>query len=740
MSFGFVNDYTMRTVFFLLFSTVWLNLVYSQQTDPIVNMMQKFGLSEKNMGFSPKAYWLRYPLPEQISYKPPAFDALFAEPQYIYDYVNTVAVAVEDFLHPDYLKKNNDALMRIGYYAGVLHQTSEFRAYGASLWAEPDKDDPMYQAIKDLYVRADRVFTYNRMGERGEFPLNDKDLKQALKTIDPAIQQVMAPAIINMTEAWRFTQIAMRNVDYKDAVRAWRIRHLGETQFDGMDYYPELENIAKVIDMNSMYYAGIKLMAIAEQLADTLIALKNSKSGIKWKEQSFNWVTPLGRIVVSGTKNDVHHYTDAFLVVDLGGNDTWYGPVGATPSLQIPLSLVIDLDGDDKYINEDEYTPAQGAAIFGAAMLYDVNGNDTYVSKRLSQGAAMFGIGILADMHGNDTYEMWTSGQGAAYFGVGLAIDNTGNDKYSIWGDGQGYGGIAGVGALINRSGNDHYYAEKDTAVVFRTDHWHSEKGQYNYSYVQGCGIGRRGDITDGHSWSGGIGFLIDIEGNDKYEAGGWAQGCGYWYGMGFLLDRTGDDEYHSTHWAQAVGVHFAIGALFDEAGDDKHINWGKLASGIAFAHDYGIAILVNKGGNDLYKVHNDGFGYAINMSQVLFIDTEGDDTYITGKGKHYGWNNFNSNNPPSVGMTYHLYSDQISFFADLSGKDTYLVEDFDTKKQKADERMKNGSVLLFPDDEERSELSNKRYYGLGKDYDEGEIPVPEYFRNKIKPRFAEYK
>lgn len=708
--------------------------VFAQQNDKkdaLMMMMEQLGITENNLGWQPKSYWMRYPDPKQIPYKIQVFDDLFAEPQYIYDYVKSMAISVEDFLHPDYLKSAHDGIMKTGFYCGVMPYNSQFRAYSASLWAEVAKEQPLLNAIKDLYQTSQSVFTFNRMGEKGEFPLNEKDLMIQLKNIDPKLQTVLASAIINMTEAWRFTQIGMRNVDYQDAAKCWRVRHLGETQFDGMEYYPFLEDAAKDIDMASIHYAGVKLMAISQELSDTILKLKASKLPINWKGQFLDWMTPIGRIVITSSKDDVHRYSDAFFVLDLGGNDTWYGAVGATPSLSIPVSLAIDLEGDDSYINDDEYTAAQGAAMFGAAMLLDVSGNDSYQSKRLSQGAAMLGIGILCDLAGDDEYEMWTDGQGAAYFGVGLAIDNTGNDSYRIWGDGQGYGGTGGVGTLVNRSGDDHYYAEKDTSKAFRIDFWHSEKGQYNYSYVQGCGIGRRGDVTDGHSWAGGMGSLIDLDGNDVYEAGGWSQGCGYWYGMGFLYDKNGNDQYLSTHWAQAAGAHFAIGCLFDEGGDDKHINWGKLASGIGFAHDYVISILYNKGGNDYYKVHDDGFGYAINMSQVFFIDTEGDDTYITGKGHHYGWNNFESQNPPGASSLYHLYSDQICIFGDLKGNDSYLTEDFDNKKQAADTLMKNGTEVFSPNTKEKEKLASKRYYGLGKDFSDYKGEEILYFKCK---------
>jgi hypothetical protein len=709
--------------------------------DAFKEMMSLLNITEDNLGFKPKGYWTRYPVPEDIPYKILAFNDLFAEPQYMYDYVHNMAQAVEDYLHPEYMKKNSNGIMKVGFYCGVLNVSEQFRAYNSSLWAEVAREEPLLNAIKEIYLKTNTVYRYNRMNEAADYPLVERDLRNALKNIHPAIQRVVASTLLNLYEAWRFQQTAMRNVDYKKASNVWRIRHLGETQFDGMGYYSDLEDCAKAVDMNSIYYAGVKLMETSEWLADTLVKLKNSKITIDWKNQNLDVETPIGRLIISSTKDDLHKNTDALLQVDLGGDDTWIGQAGSTPSLQIPINLAIDLEGNDKYINEDEYAPSQGAAVFGAAMLLDVSGNDHYISKRLSQGAAMLGMGILTDLEGDDQYEMWTDGQGAAYFGVGLAIDNKGNDSYTIWGEGQGYGGTGGVGTLVNRTGTDYYYAEADTAKVYRMDQSHSSKGQYNYTYCQGAGIGRRGDVTDGHSWAGGMGTLIDLDGDDKYIAGGWSQACGYWYGMGFLYDRAGNDYYKATHWSQVAGAHFCMAGLFDEGGNDQFIQWEKLASGTGFGHDYTIGIFYNKGGNDIYKLHDDGLGYAINKSQVFFIDTEGDDTYIRGgKGHNYGWNNYEQSNPPGVELIYHLYSDQISFFGDLKGNDRYLTGDFPAGNDKADSLMKDGVEFFYPNKEQKEKLTTKRYYGIGKDFDNWQGPEIEYFRDKMKKKYTEFK
>lgn len=707
------------------------------QRDAWGEALYELGLDESDLGFQPKGYWTRYPDPEDTPYKMLAFDDLFAEPQYIYDFVRIMALSVEDYLHPDYLAGDrHDGLLKVAYYCGVRNATAQFRDYSASLWAEIDDEEPLLTAIKAIYLQTGRVFNYNRMGEPPDFPFREEELRRAIEPIHPEIRKAVARTVLHLLEAHRFQQIAVRNIDFRDAVEVWRVRHLGETQYDALEYFPQLEDCARELDFNSIYYAGYKLLGTSEVLADTLLDLKSNKD-INWKKQTLNVMTPIGRIVIGGIKNDTHAYSDALLVVDLGGNDTYSGAVGSTPSLNIPVSLAIDIEGNDKYLNDDEFLPSQGAAILGAGMLLDISGDDYYESRRLSQGAAMLGIGILADLEGDDEYRMWTSGQGGAYFGVGLAIDNRGDDRYYIWGDGQGYGGVGGVGTLVNRSGSDKYWAEPLAENVFRPDPAHSKDGKINYSYVQGCGVGRRGDIIDGHSWAGGMGTIIDLEGNDTYESGNWSLGCGYWYGMGFAYDGSGNDYYKSASWSQAAGAHFCLGVLIDDGGKDRHECWAEQSVGMGFGHDFTIALLLNRGGDDFYKLKDNGLGYAINMSQVFVLDTEGKDRYITGgEGHNYGWNNYDRYNPPIIGAFQLLYANQICLFADIEGEDSYTIVDYESGAERADERMKDGAEIFIPTQAERDSLANRRYYGLGRDFKDWTGPEMEYFRDKMKKRF----
>ena len=85
-------------------------------------------------------------------------------------------------------------------------------------------------------------------------------------------------------------------------------------------------------------------------------------------------------------------------------------------------------------------------------------------------------------------------------------------------------------------------------------------------------------------------------------------------------------------------------------------------------------------------------------------------------KSHNYGDMNIVHNSPNSVSIHY-LQSDQICFFADINGNDSYIKMNFKTGEKSEDIRMKNGAELFFPPVEEIKLLKNKRYFGLGKDF-----------------------
>jgi hypothetical protein len=184
--------------------------------------------------------------------------------------------------------------------------------------------------------------------------------------------------------------------------------------------------------------------------------------------------------------------------------------------------------------------------------------------------------------------------------------------------------------------------------------------------------MGRRGDGADGHSWAGGLGALLDAEGDDTYTAANWAQGTGYWFGTGVLWDGAGDDAYEADWWCSASGAHFCIGAVVDEAGDDRRTC--RATNGIAFGHDFTLAVLADLAGNDRYECPKDVLARTLNRSVAMLLDAAGDDVYRSGEAGRPGAATFDVKMRERRAVSvYWTEPTSIGLFVDAGGgKDDY--------------------------------------------------------------------
>lgn len=308
-------------------------------------------------------------------------------------------------------------------------------------------------------------------------------------------------------------------------------------------FTPEFYRFIHLVDWKYLY-AGGEDLGLATSRARTMLDSIPDVPNL-----SFNWDTPLGRVVFHGSRNDTLPGTVPYLlVIDLGGND-FYAGGGTTFSSRNPVSILIDHRGNDVYRSEAKDRPSWGGAIMGYAFLIDEQGDDSYSGVNASEGAGLFGVGALLDLGGNDRYTAYTMSQGSGSFGIGVLADNQGDDSYESFTTSQGFGYTLGMGLLVDKQGNDQYLAN-DTKIDFPA----SQTKEHNASLSQGVGFGRRADFSDGHSLAGGIGMLLDAAGNDTYSAGLFAQGCAYWYGIGLLVDGSGDDQYKGIGTSRGVG------------------------------------------------------------------------------------------------------------------------------------------------------------------------------------------
>jgi hypothetical protein len=345
--------------------------------------------------------------------------------------------------------------------------------------------------------------------------------------------------------------------------------------------------------------------------------------------------TALGDVRLCGGSAEKHQ-GEVFLVIDTGGDDQYLN-APSNASAANGISIVIDVSGDDRYYSDDAlantsvdrwagrrapgWKPGPAGALFGYSILFDRAGNDLYRSHRPGIASGRFGVGVILDSEGEDVYDGYQDGLGFGHFGWGLLEDGKGNDRYAGFRQVQGVGQTLGVGLLLDRAGNDQYLAN-NTLLDFPSP----QTRDHNVSMAQGVGNGRRGDVIDGKSQSGGIGILFDMAGDDRYSCGVFGQGTAYWEGIGFLWDAAGTDEYRGVWYVQGTGAHFAIGALEDLAGNDRYAATMNMAQGAG--HDFSTGVLIDHGGNDAYQAPNLSLGAGNANGIGIFMDRAGDDKY----------------------------------------------------------------------------------------------------------------
>lgn len=652
----------------------WVSVSADAQThaqlDALDEALDLAGLTRADLGWEARGWWQRYP--QDIPYKLRHFDDLCAEPLAVVPFVRTMGHTVEQTLAPEKVAGERNgtgggALFQAVHDLGPNKKYGATRAYTANLSAPPT---PLHVALLEAWRAGGRQTRHMTFGQAPPYPVLAERLELECAAIPAEYGEVLGKLVLDLIDAHGWAERAFRRVPRETLERVAVRLDLGEEETDALEYEPAMDDMAREWDEASLWYAGLKTVEALDtaRLAfSALMAGETAGAGIP-PDLHLDWMTPLGRVLLTGADAQrVDVGEGAFLVVDLGGDDTYTGSLAASrPGL--PIAGALDLGGNDTYEGGDG---ALGAGVTGIGVLLDAAGTDRYRAGTLGEGAGHFGLGVLLDLRGDDEYLVRYSGQGAGFFGVGLLIDLEGADRYTLWSDGQGFGGVAGVGVLADRAGNDTYLAVVDPGVTGRPS-YHSD-AKIAVSNAQGCSMGRRGDGSDGHSWAGGLGALLDASGNDTYTAGNWAQGCGYWFGTGVVWDGAGDDAFVANGWASASGAHFCIGAVIDESGNDLHSvaqNWGP-----AFGHDFTVSLLFDGSGNDRYVAGADGVGHSINRSVALCLEGGGDDTYTFATATNRpGLARFDPRFADRDATSiYWTESTSLGLFLDVGGTDRYV-------------------------------------------------------------------
>lgn len=393
-----------------------------------------------------------------------------------------------------------------------------------------------------------------------------------------------------------------------------------------------------------------------------------------------SWNTYYGIVAVGGYGKNSWRCTDTerfALVVDMGGDDEYIDCASThfTPSSDNSgkgsnrVSAVIDLGGNDHYRSTGKW--GVGAGVLGTAIIYDGDGDDTYECGEWGIGTAFGGVGLVIDARGNDRYLGGHNSIGCAAYGFGGVIDLAGNDVYDSHEYSIGVGHPGGVGFVLDRDGDDRYRCGGEVPSGYGT------AGEYSCWGI-GCGFGWRGLAA------GGTGLVVDVAGNDIYDAGEFGLGCGYFLGVGMVRDMAGDDIYHSSRYGLAAAAHCAVGLFMDDKGNDTYE--GKTAASMAGVWDIAVGYFHEGGGNDIYRCDGLALGASAQNGVGIFYEAGGDDVYRCGANclGHGG----------AAEYAGGRLAKNFGLFFDLGGSDSYATEGRTNGK-----KLWNSAHGLFADD-----------------------------------------
>lgn len=390
---------------------------------------------------------------------------------------------------------------------------------------------------------------------------------------------------------------------------------------------------------------------------------------------------------------------DTLFFLDLGGNDIHVDDIASNKSAKNPVSIAVDLAGEDTYTYRQYEMPyddiqgiapadedgryendisrsthfRQGAARMGIALLFDFgDGDDSYRSLRGSQGYAHLGVGGLFDEDGNNEFFAEEASQGSAQFGIAFAITaGTGNDKRYSFTYSQGFGYVGGAGINLDGGGEDFFVCNNGNEKFGGIPLYNSIQipGKANSSFCQGAGFGLRTTEKNPRGFfSGGFGVLRKTQGDGVFEASVFAQGSGFWRGAGIFSVGPGNHKFDAYYYAQGGSAHFGVGiAAVGEGNSVFNAKLPPVNMMLGAGHDIGLGVLIKEKGNDEYHIPSLGAGVSNCNGIGLFVENGGHDTYTASSDLTLGVGNIGGE---CVGT--RPYAPSIGIFIDAGGKDVF--------------------------------------------------------------------
>lgn len=462
----------------------------------------------------------------------------------------------------------------------------------------------------------------------------DAPTEQALRSLPWALGEALQVQLLAMQEAQHWLDGALDQVPEEFTRQALLSGRLDGAQVAHGAAKVDLPGLAQgmqvLIDATARLKAVVEALARAQQLP-----------AVRWQHR-----TPWGWVHVDTTGASLSLAPeDVWLWLKVGGDDQYDLDAFHGPSDRRAVRVLLDTGGDDVYSATQAGADA-AAGVLGLSVLWDGQGHDRWQCSRWCQGAGWLGAGVLVNEGGGqDEFSAQTQAQAYAVGGLALLASNMGvvmgvkgvsgsgdvadgNTVYSALSDAQGSAGPSGVALLVDAVGDDRYALAPLPLVAAS-----AQLPDRNSSMGQGAGRGWWG--RSGHdalSTAGGVGVLVDLQGDDHYVAQVFAQGAGYHEGLGVLVDAGGRNRFEAAWYALGAAAHGAAGVMVASgSGDDVYSVSHVTALGAG--HDAALGWFEDRGGHDVYALSDVGLGVGLEGGVGVFVDTQGHNCFAVGSG-----------------------------------------------------------------------------------------------------------
>jgi hypothetical protein len=276
-------------------------------------------------------------------------------------------------------------------------------------------------------------------------------------------------------------------------------------------------------------------------------------------------------------------------------------------------SILIDC-GNQSYYDVPDLSV--GVGVLGVGLAYTTGQGDVFNGKSVCFGAGLAGVGGFSHEGSDASFRTGPLSEGFGCFGEGLLIDNGDRDVFSGRSFCQGAARTGGIGWLVELGAQDRYDSEGYAEI---------EGKMGTISNSQGCAAGFGSD--DG-LLSGGLGIVTTTGPGQSYVGGLRCQAAATWGGVASIADLGHGSTHNGIQEDQGYANHEAATFLYAMGGYGSYTT--KFGTCEACASDSSVAFVMDRRGHDIFSSKDGSPARALRNSLAIFLTCGDGNTFMS--------------------------------------------------------------------------------------------------------------